>query len=191
MVDVRKTVMMLVIALLYTFFVNAFIEAIHEEPRYEEFCDYERVPKPYRVEPLAVANRTCPDFADASSQEEKECRAKEGYIQYDYDAYDCPVSFNCNTCKVALDAARKTYNFFVFWVSAIFALVAILGGFLLPKYNTRVGEMVGSAFIFGGLATLFVGTARSYGDLDLILRPIILFAEMVIVIVICYLKFKK
>lgn len=189
MIDLRKIGIIFVIAVLYTIFVNAFIDAIYERPRYEDFCPY--LEKPERVYEIEKRDATCPDFEQPGTAELKECREKKGENRYEYDANGCPISYECDMCRKGYDEKREHYGFWSFIISSIAALIAIAIGLFLPAKKNTLNEWVGTGFVLGGLITLFVGTARYYGDLHRIVRPIILFIELVIVIYIAYKKLKK
>ena len=49
-------------------------------------------------------------------------------------------------------------------------------------------DFIGSGFMFGGIATLFYGTIRYFGEANKYLRVIIIFAELLIVVWIGYKK---
>jgi hypothetical protein len=96
-----------------------------------------------------------------------------------------------NQCQEEYDSAREKYNLVVFYVSAIFGMLAIIVGLFLPFERDDLNQWIGSGFMLGGFFTLFIGTIRAYGDLHRIVRPIILLVELLIVIYVAYKKIGK
>jgi len=184
MVDIRKIVIIFVIAVLFSILVFALIDAVYPHPEYEDFCGKEMYPRA----PLDKVD-TCADVA--TFQENQECSESEGFIRYtEFNESGCPTAFECDTCQKDYDAEQENYNFWVFMISALTALIAIAIGLYLPTDN-MLNEWVGTGFMLGGLFVLFFSTARSYDDLDRLLRPIVILIELVIVLYISYKKLNK
>ena len=75
-------------------------------------------------------------------------------------------------------------------VTALLGLVAIILGLYLPKDINSLNEWIGTGFMFGGLISVFIGTARYFQDMHKIVRPIIILIELILVILITYKKLK-
>jgi len=97
----------------------------------------------------------------------------------------------CKNCNIALADARERYNMVFFIISTVLGLFAIGVGFFLPQKKHPLHEWVATGFMLGGLITLFIGTAIYYADMARIARPIVLLAELVLVIYLAYKKLKK
>ena len=188
MIDLRRVAIIFVIAVLYAILVNAVINAFYQSPRYEDFCKSRFYPeKPY---PAAVERKDCPKYKEPSQEELDKCSQENGYPEYKYDAYGCPVEYKgCNFCQRDFDNANQKYSFNYFIISSILALIAIAIGLLLPETNS-LNQWIATGFMLGGLITLFFGTFRYYEYLGRYIKPIIILAELLIVIFLAYKKLK-
>lgn len=182
--DLRKIGIILVIAVLFSIFVFATINAVYPQPEYNDYCKYGDAAKPIR----APGDEKCADFKSATEDETKQCVDQEGYIAYKYDEYGCPKNYYCEFCQRDLDKANEKYNFVSFIISAIFALIAVGVGLYLPAQKGSLNEWVGTGFMLGGLITLFAGTIMVYGELHRFVKPVVIFAELVIVLWLSYKK---
>ena len=188
MIDLRKIAIIFVIAILYAIFVTTFIDAVYERPKYQDFCEEQSI-RPVRIG--ISEGVTCPTIQEPTEEESKACREQKGIIEYKYGANGCATSFKCETCKKFYDEAREKHSFVSFILSSILALLAVAVGLYLPTRKNPLHEWVGTGFILGGLIALFIGTARYFGDLNRVVRPIIILVELLIVIYISYKQLKK
>ena len=179
MADIRKILIIFVIAVLFAILVQSTIDAVYPSPEYDDFCG-ETKPRP-----VAVKVDMCPEF---DYNEANECAENRGMIKYIYDVNGCPISYECDPCSKDYDSARDKYGFISFIISALLGIIAIIAGLWLPVEKNSLHEWIGTGFLLGGLFTLFIGTMRYYSDLHRILRPIIILIELLIVI---YLSYKK
>lgn len=175
MVDVRKILIIFVIGILYAIFVHSFVDAVYPAPEYEDYCkDFAR-PQPAEkivdCEPI-----TLPDC--------------DGYIEYTYNSQGCPVSAVCSACNEELRNVRKTHNGVYFVLSSIFGLFAIALALYLPIKKNELNEWVGTGFMLGGILAIFIGTAAYYNDMTRLLRPVVILAELIIIIYLAYKKIK-
>jgi len=188
MIDLRKIAIIFVVGILFSIFVWALAEAIHPSPRYEDFCTgNERF-----AVPLSKVDREgvdCPDFTGPTIAEQDTCEEQHGNINYRYDESSCAVSWNCQTCNYQYQEAQKQFNLSFFIISSILGLIAIGIGLYLP--GDKISHWVASGFMLGGIISLFIGTARYFGDLGRYTRPVIILLELIIVIYIFYKKMKK
>ena len=179
MIDLRKVAIIFVIAILYAIFVFTFVDAVNPGPDRNEYCtdSFEK--------PRSLIERKqgvdCPDI-DPTKEEIMQCSKNLGYIQFDYDS-----SYECS-CKEGFKGLMEKKNLIDFGIYTIFALIAILVGLFLPYEKNTLNEWVGTGFMLGGLITLFIGTARFFGDLARPLRPVVILVELIIVIYISYKK---
>ncbi|MBI2657273.1 hypothetical protein HYX08_01110 [Candidatus Woesearchaeota archaeon] len=186
MIDLRRVAIIFVIAVLYAIFVNAFIGAFYTAPKYEDFCKSRFYPeKPYAA---PVERKDCPKYKEPAQDELDKCAADKGYPEYRYDAFGCPVEYKgCNFCQKDFDSANQKYNFMYFIFSSILAVIAIGIGLMLPT-SRSLNEWIATGFMLGGLVTLFFGTFRYYEYLGRYVKPVVIFAELVIVIFLSYRK---
>lgn len=151
--DYRKAVLAIIIAILFTFFVQATVDAIATQPDYNDFCgDLDR---PDRIN------------EDISEAEWEEYRQQE------------------EACREELDNARESYNLVVFIVSAVAGVIAIIAALNIPV-NDNIGITISTGILLGGLLTLFVGTIRGWSGIDEVIRPLVLLAELLLVIYLAY-----
>ncbi|HZX44865.1 MAG TPA: hypothetical protein VFF28_04235 [Candidatus Nanoarchaeia archaeon] len=183
MVDIRKIIIIFVIAVLFSVLVFSVIEAVYPSPKYDEICRQNIYPeKPY------ITNRTCPDV-NISVANRKACDEKKGYIEYtDYDENNCPTSYKCNTCQNEFNQAQQKHERVVFYISALLSLVAIFIGLYLPAESNSLNEWIGTGFMLGGTFSLFFGTLTTFIWLDRYIRPIVILLELILVIFIAYRK---
>ena len=185
MADVRKIAIIFVIAVLFAVLSQSLIEAIYPMPKYENFCN-NSYPKAYPAYAPGDSSKNC-SFIDTS-----QCEKSKGMADFEYNnVTGCPVSFTCNYCQVNYDDANNNYNLFVFIVSSMIGLIGVAIGLFMPTRKNDLNEWIGTGFMLGGLIAIFVGTARYFPDMGRIIRPVIIFIELVIVIFIAYWKLKK
>ncbi len=190
MIDLRRVAIIFVIAVLYAIFVNAFIAAIYEQPRYEDYCKTSRYypEKPY---PVAIDTRTCPKYKEPTQEELDKCADEKGIPEYRYDANGCPIEYkSCNFCQRDYDAANQKYNLLYFIFSSILAVIGIGIGLLLPSQKDSLNQWIATGFMLGGLVTLFFGTFRYYEYLGRYLKPIVILVELLIIIFLSYKKLR-
>ncbi|MBT5021548.1 hypothetical protein HOK51_09860 [Candidatus Woesearchaeota archaeon] len=183
-VDIRKIIIIFLIAVLFSVLVFSTIEAFYPNPEWDNYCREKGFPK---VAPLVQNQEVCQEI-DVNDVDQNACESKKGYIEFNYDSKGCPTSYECNTCSKEYDFARQTHDQYVFYISALLALVAIFIGLYLPAQTNNLNEWIGTGFMLGGTFALFFGTASTFGSLDRIIRPIIIFLELVLVIFIAYKK---
>ena len=184
--DIRKIGLIFIIAILFTVFVFTSIDAVYPTPNYNDFCEERFIEKPVVYKDRA----DCKEIKGPSETETKACTDKKRQIAYEYDEFNCPKSYSCETCQNEYDTAREEHSFVVFIISAIFALIAIIIAFYLPT-SSRLNEWIGTGFLLGGLLTLFFGTIMVFGDLHRFVKPPIILAELILVIFLAYKKIKK
>ncbi len=208
--DIRRIIIIFVVAILYAIFSQLEIDYLQDSPRCEKYCPPDEFGGPmcieseeyepyYAPQPMhakfierrpGVQELTCPQGEKTPGDEERiSCMKEHGQMKYKYDQYGCIEKYKCDYCSKPYMQDKKWYNFTIFWLSAVFAIIAIVIGIMLPIKNP-VNEWIGFGLMLGGLITLFVGTGRTLGELAKAWRPIIILAELVLVIYLSYKKIK-
>ena len=180
MVDVRRIIVIFVVAVLFTILVNVSIDAFYQPPEYHRYCT-ESTPK--LAPPLREAS--CEPYQPRDGLLES-CTPERGEIRYRTDSNGCPIEAFCDPCSVRFELAQSRYNFIVFTVSAVAGLLALITGLFLPRKKNIINEWVGSGFLLGGLLTIFVGTARYFGDMGRAMRPVVILLELVLFLYLTY-----
>ena len=185
--DLRKVGIILAIAILYSIFTFATINAIYPQPEYNDYCKPYMDNRPYTT---AKDPATCPFVKGPTDAEIELCGKDEGMITWSYDEYGCSKSYKCDYCQRDLNSANEKHYFVQFIISSVFALIAILVGMYLPvgKGKSELNEWVGTGFMLGGLITLFTGTLMVYGELHRFVKPVVILAELLIVLYLAYRK---
>ncbi|HLC96889.1 MAG TPA: hypothetical protein VJH97_06225 [Candidatus Nanoarchaeia archaeon] len=183
MADIRKIVIIFVVAILFAVLVFAVIDAVYPSPRWENYCVQE---KP-RAEPLGKVPMNCTTMS-VSDADYESCTDQHGYITYAYDAYGCATSYYCETCQYELDQASQRHNLYVFYISALLSLVAIFVGLYLPSKGNTLNEWVGTGFMLGGTFSLFFGTIQSFTSLGRFAKPVVILFELLLIIFMSYKK---
>ena len=174
--QVKKLSVIITIAILFTVLVFSIAELIEERPEYSDFCNSFR-PAPRDI---AIAN-DCPDAIVANENVVRECHDQGGTVRYNYDDAGCSISYECDTCNVEYQEAVSGHRLAMFLISSLLGLFAVIVGLHLKPKN-EVMEWVYSGFIIGGLASIFIGTVNYFGDMDRLVRPIVMIAEIALII---------
>ncbi|NJL43928.1 MAG: hypothetical protein HC945_01225 [Nitrosarchaeum sp.] len=177
MENLRKYLVILVIAVLYSAFVFTLIESVYPNPEYDDYCAALRYPFPMQTKDCSL-----PENYDAARTA---CIEQDAEPVDIHDEQGCISGVECSTCSKEYEAARQDYALVYFSIAASLGLLSILAGLLLPARHP-INEWIGSGLLLGGLIVIFGGTIVSVGDLQSYLRPIILFLELVLVIFLAY-----
>lgn len=183
MADIRKILIIFVVAVLFAVLVFSVIEAVYPSPKWEDFCNtMDSAPVKF------VAPANCTDLA-VPGDFQKDCSTRKGYVEFtEYDSKGCPHNYICNTCQHEFDAVRIEYEKYLFYISAFLSLISIFIGLYLPAKDNALNEWIGTGFMLGGVFSLFFGTMRSFSSLDRYARPVIIFIELCLIIFIAYRK---
>jgi hypothetical protein len=167
MIDYRKLLVALVVAILFTIFVQTTIDAVKEGPNYNDFCNESL----YRPAPVTQSD------------------VNQSAYQKQVDAWEAER----RVCEEQYRDARDNYNFIVFLISSILGVIAVLLGLFIPSIPARspVCMALVSGLLLGGLLTIFIGTMRGWGGIGRLIRPFVILAELVIVIIVAYLKLNE
>lgn len=182
MIDVRKIIIIFLIAVLFAVLSFAIIEAFYPTPNYEDFCNFRA------MQPRIATDKTCSEV-NVTLEDQQKCNDAKGYIDYtNYDSNGCPISYECNTCQTSFNVAQEKHKQYVFYISALMALVAIFIGLYLPANKNMLNEWIGTGFMLGGAFILIFGTAMSFSALDRYVRVAAILIELILVIFISYKK---
>ena len=188
--ELKKVALTIGIAVIFALFIVFFVEAVYEQPKYEDFCNQTyfgmRYDPYYQTqEPKAVGSVNTNCTALVFNQTfHNSCGASKGYVDFNYDEKGCPTEAFCEYCSKNFNDANEIYTKNIFWISAIVGLIAIIAGLYLPK---RI-DAIASGFIFGGIILLLQGTVRVFGNLGKWERVIVLGIELILLIWIGYKK---
>lgn len=188
MENLKKILIIFVVAVLFSIFVFTLIDAVYPNPEYKDFCNEKMNEWNGREVPIKPGGSDCEEVLVQSVIDE--CDASEGDIFVRYDGQGCVSSYECSTCQTDYDSARETHALMVFVISAILGLIAIAGGVILPTKKNPLNTWVGTGFMFGGLISIFFGTAMFFGDLHRVWRPVVIAVELGLVLWLAYKKLK-
>ena len=125
MVDIRKIIIIFVIAILFSVLVFAVIEAVYPQPKYEDYCKQDFYPK---AVPIVVKEPNC-TVVNVPQDYQKNCTDSHGIIEFiNYDSVGCAKDYRCNTCDYIFQQTNEKHSRYVFYISAILALIAIFIG---------------------------------------------------------------
>src|SRR3989344_144461 len=180
--EIKKVALTVGIAVLFTLFVVFFVDAVYEQPKYENYCNY----SPYREPlPLGKSQEECP--LSYNHELFDECIKQKGEIRYRTDEIGCQVDPYCDFCGKNFSETNAHYNRNIFFIAAIIGIAAIIA----VLYMAKKFDAISSGFIFAGILILLQGTVRVFGDLEKWPRVIVLGVELVILILIGIKKIRK
>jgi uncharacterized protein (DUF983 family) len=173
----KKIGIILTIAILFSVFCFSLTESIITKPEYSDFCKNED----YYVKSYTRDSENCSQFIGPNKDEIKNCSDINGRIAYSYDEYGCETEFRCETCSNEYDIARKNFEQWAFIICSIIGLVAVIVGLYIFSENTTI-QSIYSGFMIGGIITIFFATIQYFSNMERFIKPIILFAEMALII---------
>src|SRR3989338_3170618 len=183
---IKKWVLALAIAIVLNLFINYGISVFYETPEYNDFCPSQG---PYR-EPYYPA-KPYPDFVQqnctpitASEEMQKSCGEQKGYLAYKYNTTGCPTEAYCETCWARFDDVnqRRNSNFFVILV--VVGVATIIAGLLSRP------ESVANGLLIGGVLSLVIAAIRNWGQLQDLVKFVILGAVLALLIWVGYKRIK-
>jgi hypothetical protein len=168
---IKKTLITIAIALIFTLFIGYGIEVFDKAPNREEFCPENL----YEID------------------NEEECLKLGGY--FGSNVMDSPRAISpefekefCQPSKECYDnynLARTGHDKVVFIISTIIGLIAIIIGIILKT------EVVNTGLIGGGIVLTLYGTIRYWEHASNILKFILLGLVLAVLIWISYKKLNK
>ena len=186
--NVKKYGIIVIIAILFTFFCFSIVDLVMENPRYDDYCGNKYANRPYPVK-VDVDNIECESLA-VPENEQLECDSQNGFIQFSFDENGCQKEYECNTCNVKLEIDQKQYRLIGFIITSILGVFAIIVG-LYSKSKDDVIQWIYSGFLIGGIITVFIGTMSYFHDMGRFVKPFVLLAEMILIIWIAIKTSKK
>jgi len=167
-----------IIALLYALFAFSIVDVIEERPDYMDFCPNPEVPK------ILGSNKDCNPI-QVSTEEERSCGERRGYIQYTYDSNGCATSYECNTCSSLYEQAGKQHRLIGFIITSIFGIIGILVGiYVKGKGKEEVTDWIFSGILIGGILSILFGTISYFSDMGRYIKPVVLLIELGLIIFI-------
>ena len=187
--DIRKLAISITLAVLLAIFIQATITAFYKEPTYDQFCKNSYAPYSVPI-PYQEKQPNCTFFVDASTEVKDNCTATGGSINYIYDSHGCVSDYKCDMCSANFETAMKKHSLLSFLIAAVLGLIAIIVGLILPT-DDDLNEWVGAGLIMGGLFAIFFSTVKAYTYISDILKPFVILAEIILVVVIAYRKLSE
>ena len=71
-------------------------------------------------------------------------------------------------------------------MASVLGFIAVVAGLYLPSAANPLHEWIGTGFMLGGLADIFIGTGMYFSELHRIARPVVILLELVLVIFVAY-----
>jgi len=175
----KQVILGIAIIIILTFFIHVGIRTFYKEPKYEDFCDfdkYERVAKPLLTDDCSF-NQTLYDSAN------KNC--EEGRLNPKYGSKGCIESYECDTCGVEYDKVQEKHSNVVFWISLILGITIFILSISLKAIA------VSSGLMGGAVLTMFIGIVQDWRFLTDYARFAILGIALAILIWVGYKKLNK
>ncbi|MFH2021553.1 MAG: hypothetical protein ABIJ34_09145 [archaeon] len=166
------------IAVIFTAFVMVTVDVFVPRPEYNKFCRQDYYPE----KAFPVVNNNCTYVETAA---ERACYDKEGMGKFDVDENGCRYFKDCDMCNKEFNDSQKAYTNTIFIILAIVGAIAILLG---VYYKV---EFIGTGFMFSGILLMFIGTVQNFDALNKYTRPVVLFAELALIMFIAYKKVMK
>ena len=187
---IKEVILGISITILFVLFVVFGIRAFYKEPKYDDFCNstmfIERA-YPYPIkEPYREINQSlCYKIEVKNYDFEQDCYGKKGQVIYAPDENGCRVAKECNFCNKNFDDVRNIYNKYVFIVSGIVGIIAVIIGAILHLPSVSTG------LFGGGVITIIYGTIRYWSELADWARFIIIGIALGVLIYLGYKKFRN
>jgi hypothetical protein len=181
--DAKRLAMVLGIVVLVPLFLGLFVDAVYQEPKYNDFCNdsmYAYVSPPA----IPAGSMTSPavNCTYTTDANQSKCYNDGGQPRFNYDANGCETFSWCDFCSQNFNTAQQEYNRNIFLILApIGLIIVILGIYLTVDY-------IGAGLMFAGLITMFYATIRYFSDMSKLLRAGIILAELLIIMWIGYKK---
>ena len=177
MVNLRKWGLALAIAIVLNLFINYGISVFYKAPQYGDFCNENRYPQPF----AKVAAPNCTAIIP-SQQLQQNCTAGKGYIGFTYDSNGCALDAYCETCQARFDAVSQKRSSNVFVVLVVVGVAALAAGLIIGA------EAVSAGLLLGGIICLIVAAVRTWGQLQDVLKFLLL---GVVLAALIWLGYKK
>lgn len=190
--NLKKFGVGLAIIIIFNLFVNYGINTFYQSPKYEDFCNSERLKQSLNTRESCevvgglwtenVGYETKRLYAPVSELTPAEKPIPIVEIQNQQPSGWCDQDFSC---RKNFEGVNNIYrrNVFVVWVIA--GIAAIVASF----FFTTV-QMLSTSFMFSGLLALLIGTIQYWSAMQDYLRFIILGIALSILVYLAYKKLK-
>jgi len=176
----KRGAVVIALIVLSALFIGLFVDAVFEEPKWENYCrEYEK-PMPAYPYPDKIGLNCTTTPADQEKMDK--CYSDGGYPTYKWDNKGCQVYEECNMCNKEMEDDRKVVHRNAFYLGAVLSIVVLVIGVFWPL------DFIGTGFMFGGIVGLFYSTVRYFSDMEKFVRVGVIFAEICIVLAVTYLK---
>ena len=186
MSNIKKWILAFAIAIVLNLFVNYGISVVYKAPQFDDFCreggigPYPAKPYPYPY-PLEQQQKECKSV-ELIQELQSSCSEQKGYVAYKYNATGCPTEAYCETCQARFNDVSQKRNSNVFVILVVAGVAAILAGMVVNA------EAVANGFLIGGIISLVIAAIRNWGQLQDVLKLIILGVVLALLIWIGYKK---
>ncbi len=170
----KKYAVIITIAILFFFFSLSLSQTIVESPEYSDFCGSNR-PKPS----LQPNDQMCEPYV-VPDEEWRACSEKGGRIEYEYNESGCQIDSYCEMCHAEYDTAREKHERITFLIGSVIGVIAVIAGIFYSS-PTPTYMWISSGILIGGIASIFMSTARYYNYLPRFLKPVVLLIEIILV----------
>ena len=177
----KKIGLIVIIAILFSFLNFSIIDMIFPNPEYDEYC--------YEQKNFHPGSECEDEFP--TEEEIKECNAEGGEFRPNYErATKCP-EYECTPCILKeYDDIRENHELRTFLLASLFGLIAIVLGMYIMSSND-VMKNVWTGILIAGIITIFIGTAQYFRHLGRFLKPIVLIAEIALIIWVTFKTTQK
>ncbi len=188
MISLKKWVLALAIAIVLNLFINYGISVFYKAPQYDDFCMDSSRPYPagkyypYPAEPQQLQQQKDCQAVEVSEELQKSCSEQKGYVAFKYNSTGCATEAYCEMCGKLFNDVNNRRNSNVFVILVVFGVAAIIAGMVLKA------EAVTNGFLIGGILSLIIAAIRNWGQLQDVIKLIILGAVLALLIWIGYKK---
>ena len=188
MSNLRKWALALAIAIVLNLFINYGISVFYKAPQYDDFCMDSSRPYPagkyypYPAEPQLQQQQKDCQVVEVGEELQKSCSEQKGYVAFKYNSTGCATEAYCELCGKLFNDVNNRRNSNVFVGLVVIGVVSIIAGIILKA------EAVANGFLIGGILSLIVAAIRNWGQLQDVLKLIILGVVLALLIWIGYKK---
>jgi len=168
----KKISLIVVIAILFSFLNFSIIDMLLPELNYDDYCHgYEIYPDPASE---------CADMIPADA-EIAQCNETGGEIRQNYSGKTRCPAYECVQCKQDYDKARESRDLSAFLIASFLGLVCVILGMYVTS-DSEVFKWVWNGVLIAGIITIFIGTGEYFRYLGRFLKPLVLMAEIGLII---------
>jgi hypothetical protein len=181
--DAKRLAMVIGIIVLLPLFLGLFVDAMYQEPKYNDFCNDTQYMYPAKpAMPTGNSGSPVVNCTYTYDTNQSQCYASSGQPRFNYDVNGCETFSWCDYCSNNFSNAQQLYNRNIFFIlMPVGLLIVILGIYVVVDY-------IGAGLMFAGLITMFYATVRYFSDMSKLLRAIVVLVELLIILWIGYKK---